>query len=68
MMDAEKAVHALDVFTKNWCIDSYARQQGELRFRCDGCEFNALNSVCLVKEFKRRHYPQYKNFGSMGDF
>lgn len=59
------AVQLLDIFTKIWCIDT--RVKDDLEFMCKECPFVKANGHCLVKEFKREFYPEYKDFGSMGD-
>lgn len=60
------AVQLLDIFTKIWCIDT--RVHDDLEFMCKECPFEVKdNGHCLVKEFKCKFYPEYKDFGSMGD-
>lgn len=65
--DIKKAVHLLDLFTKTYCRyrNDYERFD-DLKFRCDECPFSKTK-FCLVKEFKCKYYPEYKDFGSMGD-
>lgn len=62
---SRQAVMALDMFTKIFCRD-YA-VQGDLAFRCNQCEFEMSNGKCLMKVMARKIYPDYKDFGSMGD-
>ena len=53
------AVSLLDIFMKIWCRDTRVK---------DDCPFEVKeNGHCLVKEFKCKFYPEYKDFGSMGD-
>ena len=59
------AVQLLDIFTKIWCIDT--RVKDDLVFMCKECPFGVEGGICLVKAFKRKFYPKYKDFGSMGD-
>ena len=59
------AVQILDIFTKIWCIDR--RAEDDLEFLCKECPFETLEGRCLVKAFKCKFYPEYKDFGSMGD-
>ena len=57
-------VMLLDAFTKVWCVDRTAE---DLEFMCrNGCTFER-EGRCMVKEFKNRNDPDYKDFGSMGD-
>lgn len=63
--DALKAVMALDLFCKIWCIDTDV--QNDLEFRCNSCDFQTKEKKCLVKCFKCDKLPDYPNFGSMGD-
>lgn len=64
-----EAVHGLDIFTKNWCMNcAETEKENDLVFRCGKCEFSARNGACLVKEFANNHdhaYPM-SGFGSMG--
>lgn len=63
-----EAVHGLDIFTKNWCMNcGETSKQKDLVFRCDECEFNE-SDMCLVHIFAINHNHHYplKNFGSMG--
>lgn len=63
-VDIKTPVMALDIFTKTWCIDTTVKD--DLSFRCKDCEFsNGKN--CLIKIFKSNKFPEYKDFGSMGD-
>jgi hypothetical protein len=63
--DEHKAVEILDVFTKAFCIDAEAGN--DLVFRCPECLFKTIDGTCLVKAFKHKFDPDYKDFGSMGD-
>jgi len=63
--DEHKAVEILDVFTKAFCIDAEAGN--DLVFRCPECLFQTIDGTCLVKAFKHKFDPDYKDFGSMGD-
>ena len=63
-----KSVLLLDAFTKIFCRYSYDYARfGDLKFRCSECPFQRENGDCIVKEFKNRYAPDYKDFGSMGD-
>lgn len=66
--EIQKSVHLLDLFTKTFCRypNDYERFD-DLKFRCDDCPFQKKNGNCRVKEFKNKYYPDYKDFGSMGD-
>lgn len=66
--DIRKSVHLLDLFTKTFCRyqNDYERFD-DLRFRCDECPFQRKNGNCRAKEFKNKYYPEYKDFGCMGD-
>ena len=59
------AVQLLDIFTKIWCIDT--RVKHSLEFMCKECPFETEDGKCLAKTFKHKFYPEYKDFGSMGD-
>ena len=64
-----EAVHGLDIFTKNWCMDCYmTNQTGELTFNCDECEFGREDGKCSIKIFVNNHKHDYplNEFGSMG--
>ncbi len=67
--DEHKAVEILDRFTKEFCID--ANVKDDLVFRCNECPFQhdteTVKGLCMVKQFKRKFAPAYKDFGSMGD-
>lgn len=69
--DITEAVHALDYFTKNWCMNcAETKKLNEPIFRCLECEFNISPETgdCSIKKFAYNHkhgYPM-KNFGSMG--
>jgi capsid protein len=63
------AVHGLDIFTKNWCMNcKETEKQNDLVFRCKECEFQAEDGKCFVKMFANNHKHDYpmSNFGSMG--
>lgn len=66
-----EAVHALDYFTKNWCMNcAETKKLNEPIFRCLECEFNISPETgdCAIKKFAYNHKHRYpmKNFGSMG--
>ena len=64
-----EAVHGLDIFTKNWCMDcAETDKQNDLVFRCKECEFKTEKGECLIKMFANRHKHNYplSDFGSMG--
>lgn len=67
--DITEAVHGLDIFTKNFCMNcKETAEKNELTFNCEGCEFKQANSVCSIKHFAQcqdHDYPM-DNFGSMG--
>ena len=66
--DFHKAVEALDLFTKEFCMDvDRMNAEEDLFFMCKKCPFETVNKDCLVKKFKSQFCPDYKNFGSMGD-
>lgn len=66
--DFHKAVEALDVFTKAFCMDvDRMNAEEDLFFMCSECPFEYENDDCLVKIFKKKFCPDYQNFGSMGD-
>lgn len=64
----KKSVHLLDLFAKTFCRyrNDYERFD-DLKFRCDECPFSLADGDCQVKIFKNKYYPDYKDFGSMGD-
>lgn len=65
-----EAVHGLDIFTKNWCMNcEKTEKQNDLVFRCSECQFKAEDGKCLVKVFSNNHKHDYplKDFGSMGE-
>lgn len=62
--DEHKAVEILDKFMKQFCIDSSVTD--DLVFRCKECPFEE-GEICRVKQFKNKFYPEYIDFGSMGD-
>lgn len=66
-----EAVHGLDIFTKNWCMNcSEVEKQNDLVFRYSECNFKEDDGRCLVKIFANKHKHDYplKNFGSMGGY
>ena len=66
--DIKKAVECLDEFTHNFCMDTIKTvEQNDLVFRCAECTFQAKEGGCLLKKFKNKFLPEYKNFGCMGD-
>lgn len=64
--EISKAVVLLDLFTKTFCRyrNDYERFK-DLKFRCDECPFRKENEDCLVKLFKNKYAPDYRDFGSM---
>lgn len=65
--DVKEAVASLDRFTKNWCMNcKETEEKNDLVFRCSECVFEEGGN-CLIKEFKEKHYSEYKDFGCMGD-
>ena len=66
--EISKAVVLLDLFTKTFCRykNDYERFD-DLKFRCDECLFQEENGDCLVKVFKNKYAPDYRDFGSMGN-
>lgn len=67
--DLTSAVHGLDIFTKNWCMNcAETERKNDLVFNCRKCEFCTENGGCLVKEFTKKHKHNYpmSDFGSMG--
>lgn len=63
--DEHKSVEILHQFTKSFCIDASVKD--DLVFRCKECPFETENGTCLVKLFKCKYAPEYKDFGCMGD-
>ena len=63
-----KAVMLLDLFTKTFCRyrNDYERFE-DLKFRCEKCLFRRENGGCLVKLFRTKYAPNYRDFGSMGE-
>ena len=59
------AVDALQKFTKIFCIDYSVKD--DLAFRREECTFNCADETCMVKEFKNKFAPDFKDFGAMGD-
>ncbi len=67
--DVTEAVHGLDIFTKNWCMNcSETYEKNDLIFRCNECEFSSTLGKCLIKSFALNHESDYNlgHFGSMG--
>lgn len=68
--DLTSAVHGLDIFTKNWCMNcSETDRKNDLVFNCSYCEFqHEVSGKCMVKEFANNHKHDYPmpDFGSMG--
>lgn len=67
--DITEAVHGLDIFTKNWCMNcEETEKQKNLIFRCKECKFRQELGTCLIKEFANEHEHNYplEDFGSMG--
>ena len=66
--EIKKSVHLLDLFTKTFCRypNDYERFD-DLMFRCEECPFSLAVGGCQVKIFKNKYYPDYKDFGCMGD-
>lgn len=67
--DLISAVHGLDIFTKNWCMNcAETDRKNDLVFNCQNCEFCKKNGDCLVKQFASKHKHNYpmSDFGSMG--
>ena len=66
--DITEAVHGLDIFTKNWCMNcKKTDEKRDLIFRCDECIFNLKDGRCAIKRFANTHqhnYPMH-DFGSM---
>ena len=71
MVDKEsihKAVMILDLFTKTYCRYSGDFERfADLTFRCNECPFADEDGNCMVKKFKGKYWPEYPDFGSMGD-
>lgn len=66
--EVAKSVVLLDLFTKTFCRYKHDYQRfNDLTFRCGECPFQKENGDCLVKLFKSKYAPDYKDFGSMGD-
>lgn len=63
-----EAVHGLDIFTKNWCMNcKETKRLNEPIFRCSECEFDINTETCVIKKFAYGHGHEYPmgNFGSM---
>ena len=68
--DIDEAIHGLDIFTKNWCINcKKSNEQNDLIFRCEECPFEN-NEKCLIKSFAYKHKGNLdlSDFGSMGEY
>ena len=66
--DITEAVHGLDIFTKNWCMNCKETcEKKDLIFRCEDCTFNLKADVCAIKKFAYTHKHNYpmQDFGSM---
>ena len=66
-----EAVHGLDIFTKNWCMNcEETEKQNDLIFRCKECQFLEKDGCCIIKKFavehKNKHKYPIRNFGCMG--
>lgn len=69
--DITEAVHGLDIFMKNWCMNCVeSKNQNDLIFNCNKCEFKMSDEKCLVKCFANSHNHKYpiEKFGAMGDY
>lgn len=65
-----EAVHGLDIFTKNWCMNcAETEKTNDLVFNCENCEFKTIEDICLIKKFVKNHKHDYyiPIFGSMGE-
>lgn len=62
---SRQAVKYLDLFTKTYCRDDSVKD--DLVFRCNQCDFQLPDGICLVKTMARKLCPDYREFGSMGD-
>lgn len=65
-----EAVHGLDIFTKNWCMNcEETEKQNDPIFRCKECLFLEKSKYCLIKTFALEHKNEHKypmrNFGCM---
>lgn len=61
-----KSVVLLDMFAQNYCEYRYDHERfGESKFRCGECPFRKEDGPCLVKAFKIKYAPEYRNFGEM---
>ena len=63
--DDLQAVRTLHKFMKEFCIDCSVKD--DLAFRCEECTFNCADGTCMVKKFKNKFAPDFKDFGAMGD-
>lgn len=63
-----EAVHGLDIFTKNQCMNcAETGAQREPIFRCKDCEFQTDAGMRRVKMFASSHKDySLDSFGSMG--
>lgn len=69
--DITEAIHGLDIFTKNYCMDCHmTKQTGNLTFNCEGCAFEREDGRCSIKVFANNHNHNYPmdDFGSMGGY
>lgn len=65
--DIQQAVKSLDEFTHNFCMNcAETERQNDLIFRCAECPMQ-IDEKCILKQFKNKFAPEYKNFGCMGD-
>lgn len=66
--DLNEAISCLDRFAKNFCMNvKKTKEKGDLVFNCDGCEFETVDEICLVKRFvKNRAKEAGYNFGNFG--
>ena len=63
-----EAVHGLDIFTKNWCMNcGETEEKNDLTFRCKECEFSSTFGECFIKSFAFNHecYYDLVHFGSI---
>ncbi len=66
--DITEAVHGLDIFTKNFCMNCKETiETGEPVFNCINCEFE-YGDRCYIKSFAINHEHNYpmRGFGCMG--
>ena len=68
--DLTSAIHGLDIFTKNWCMNcAETEKTNDPVFNCQKCEFSTETGDCMVKTFASNHKHDYpmSGFGSMGE-